>query len=112
MTEALTGSSVSAAPKPKPKRDKEVEKMEPKTVIEQAQDHMDSCLKKAADARKHAISLGGTGYGGDLSTQLMNFQFQNGSCLQAPTRPDCEKGERGREVRETLPAYCRQDRLV
>ncbi|CAK9056310.1 Uncharacterized protein SCF082_LOCUS30355, partial [Durusdinium trenchii] len=82
MTEALTGSSVSAAPKPKPKRDKEVEKMEPKTVIEQAQDHMDSCLKKAADARKHAISLGGTGYGGDLSTQLMNFQFQNGSCLQ------------------------------
>ena len=72
MTEALTGSSVSAAPKPRPKS-KEVEKMEPKTVIEQAQDHMDSCLKKAADACKHAISLGGAGYGGDLSTQLMNF---------------------------------------
>ena len=47
--------------------------MEPKTVIDQARDNMETCLKKAAEARKHALSLSGTGYGGDLSTQLMNF---------------------------------------
>ena len=34
---------------------------------------MDECLKKAAEARKHAISLGSLEYSGDLASQLMTF---------------------------------------
>eukprot|EP00434_Breviolum_minutum_P010385 symbB.v1.2.009160.t1/scaffold578.1/size184707/1 len=34
---------------------------------------MDQCLKKGADARKSAISLGSLEYSGDLANQLLNF---------------------------------------
>lgn len=34
---------------------------------------MEQCLKKGADARKSAISLGSLEYSGDLANQLLNF---------------------------------------
>ncbi|CAK9025439.1 unnamed protein product, partial [Durusdinium trenchii] len=77
LVEALTGEggplAAGAIAGAATATEDEAEKMEPKTVIDQARDNMETCLKKAAEARKHALSLSGTGYGGDLSTQLMNF---------------------------------------
>lgn len=34
---------------------------------------MDTCLKKSADARKHAIALGPVDYSGDLAGKLLAF---------------------------------------
>ncbi|CAL1141145.1 unnamed protein product [Cladocopium goreaui] len=72
LTQALTDEKVDKKKAKKEKKDK-TEKMEPKTSEELAVSQMEECLKKGAEARKYAISLGTLEYSGDLVKELLKF---------------------------------------